>query len=355
MLPPTHRSHVPPKTILRFFRSASATALLAAFAVVVSPHTATATTSGTKPASSPGSASGAKTANSSAKKAAPKVTVTQTPFSTYLDFTPSEQTRNRNLIETKIAACMKKQGFTYIARTSEPITRDESVNPTDAYKLVHGYGIADALELLAKPAAKSIDPNDDVRKKMSPEERRAYDIAFLGKEIVEQAAGSKSPPAVPSGCQADATKFLEKRNSMLQAFSPKLRAFEDSFEKDQRVVKARADWSACMSKSGYQFPHPAVVVGAIAARFDLDQITSQSNKQVAPTEKGSVAKPATAKTVPPATLKQIREEELAIAKIDVACSKGVNDKIRDTRIELEKAFIAKHQIEFDTLRSAKDS
>ncbi len=329
--------------------------IVGSISVVAQPG-ALATTSGTKASQSANTAKSNSTAKAPGAGETTKksTTATPTPFSTYLDLTPAEVTRNRDLVETKIAACMKKQGFTYIARTSEPTTTNQSENPTDAFKLAHGYGIADSLDLLAKPPAQTANPNDGVRNKMSVDQRKAYDTALFGKELVEQAASPTKKALNPGGCQGESTKFLERRTTLLSTFTPTLRAFEESFEKDPRVVKARADWSDCMAKSGYRFPHPAVVAGAVAARFNVSELTSDATPK--PSSSGSVtgARPARA-TIPPATIKQIRDEELAIAKIDVACSKGINDKVLKTRIELERAFIVKHQAEFDAIRSAKDS
>jgi hypothetical protein len=323
---------------------------------VMSQPGALATTSGTKATQT----ANAPKSNNAAKAPAGGVTTKKstaaapTPFSTYLDLTPAEMTRNRDLVETKLAACMKKQGFTYIARTSEPTTTNQADNPTDAFKLAHGYGIADSLDLLAKPPAQTANPNDGVRNKMSVDQRKAYDTALFGKELVEQAASPTKKAVTPGGCQGESTKFLERRTTLLNTFAPTLRAFEESFEKDPRVVTARAEWSGCMAKSGYRFPHPSVVAGAIAARFEVSELTSQTAQGTSDAKPNTGGRPARA-TVPPATVKQIRDEELAIAKIDVACSRGINDKVLKTRIELERAFIVTHQTEFDAIRSAKDS
>jgi len=175
--------------------------------------------------------------------------------------------------EEKIAECMRAQGWEYTPYVSASVTGGLGFSEYDEgeYRKTYGFGIS-TQSLLAEEEAeahvadKEADPNAAITKRMSDDERAAYETALHGEQVEplteeeletmtdeELAEHNKRQGSGEGGCTEEVWRQVTPDTAFLEEFGD---ALEDVYERmlaDPRVVKANADWSACMAERGHAF------------------------------------------------------------------------------------------------------
>lgn len=241
------------------------------------------------------------------------------PVGKFLGFDGVANKRSSELARGKrIQLCMKRLGFVYV-----PFSTAVAIKMADggyaANLRQNGYGIADAMEL-ALPE----DPNDQLVKALSTNDRAAYSIALDGKE-------TDGVRAV--GCQLMAEGGTEA--DLLQArIGKSASTFEAAMNADREIRKIDAAWSWCMRSNGYvSLVHPSDVVAKVVfpfrKRLDADTTLTKSER-----------------------INGVRTQELAVARVDAQC---MPDPIRATRTKLantyRSALLNANKPDFERLRS----
>lgn len=257
-------------------------------------------------------------------------------------------------VQQAIATCMKSEGFDYIpidpaAAGFSFVTFGGAGQDTSEYRKTKGYGISTTFGT-QRGTTPAKDPNEEIRSHLTDDERTAYDKALYG------AAAPKDTGAEGGGVQirvgpGGADQFGElgcfgKAQQSVggpspETVGPKLKELQDRIAADSRLVKANADWAACMNKSGYsQFTKPEEIIQYLFGK--MAKVTGQDDSDSGPasTDGISIQAGGPAK-IDEKALAAVQNEELTIAKADDSCS--ISTKRRDiakkVREELTKQFL----------------
>ena len=226
----------------------------------------------------------------------------------------------RHLEEKKIEACMRDEGFRYVAYvqkdnwpTVEVPKRGEEV----AFKRKHGYNYAENLErFITLPLQTNADPNIAIAGEMIESTRKAYEKGL-------------------DGCRNLASK---DQNDAWKPLESKMANLEKRIAADATVAKLNSKFISCMNKAGISISKE----DDIAYRLGNKQQYLVSNLQN-PVQ--SVAYPSpNPETTPEKTVKDFRAYELEVANTDANCRTQTDiDKIYRIRLKYEKAFVGQNQ------------
>src|SRR3954453_9157806 len=160
-------------------------------------------------------------------------------------------------VEAVIRNCMRAQGFEYtpIDPYAQRAKILGSARITDnEFLRQFGYGIS----TLWGRGRNVANPNDRYRLSLAKSDRRAYDAALWGDNV-----GTTFQEAVDSGdftklggCTRKATAKVFGGAQVLTELQGKLDELEERVLQDQRMVRAIAAWSKCMSKAGFSYEEP---------------------------------------------------------------------------------------------------
>jgi hypothetical protein len=199
--------------------------LLAALAVGVLPLLAACGGSGDTAAGSAAAANGAaKPVGGAGQLAVPDGT--------------DDETKKSYLMENAIAACMKKQGFSYTPHVATPPAAPSGSVDGEDYALAkksrekYGFGFYAAAVYPDDPKAggkfggKTPFPADDDQTGLTPAQLKAYDVALTGPPAKSKAEEK------PGGCDNE---------GRILAYGPPLSAAAEEKAEDARKEKNRAD------------------------------------------------------------------------------------------------------------------
>ena len=176
-------------------------------------------------------------------------------------------------VQEKIAECMTAEGWDYKPYVSASVTGGLGFSEYDEeeYRKTYGFGIATQSllheeRLKSQENDKAADPNAEITKGLSDDERAAYNTALHGEPISElteeeleamteeeRAEYNARQSGAGGGCYGEAWSQVVPDDGFFEEFGD---ALEDVYKRasaDPRVVKVEADWSACMAERGHAF------------------------------------------------------------------------------------------------------
>jgi hypothetical protein len=257
----------------------------------------------------------------------PKVTATpsmtgarnlQLPLEAYA-WTDAEERTKRQGEDLLAAECMRGFGFDLEPR---PLYRGDK-----ALRDAHRYGVTDPdtasrYGYRPDPAARGAKPP---KENYSP----AESLVLFGPQDGQKAQQEQNGKAIPKGgCWGKSLRDLASAGPKVhpdkEEFADHLSGYTyQESQKDSRVKKVFAAWSACMKESGYSYAHPMAAV---------------EDKRFA--------------QVPNAT-----PEEIRVAEADVACKRKHN--VIGTWYAVEVAYqnraVEKNQQQLNTLKDRKEA
>lgn len=245
-------------------------------------------------------------------------------------------------VEEVVKACMKKAGFDYVPvdpnATKAAITGTSGLTD-DEFRRQFGYGISTVFEKVVEisQSPKSADPNVVYRSRLDAAGQAAFDKALTGGNTDVSVSGAVEAAQAGElgglgGCIEEGTTAVFGDANVISALA-KIEELDARAEADERLVKARADWSKCMKEQGLDYADPNSVDGII-----LDKLAAIVGPEAAkvlgedgtfsPLVFGTAALPAYDK----AALARLQAEELTTAESDLACEEehvvDVEDKVK---------------------------
>jgi len=204
-----------------------------------------------------------------------------------------------------------------------------------------GYGIC---TLFGRAQAQA-DPNDRIRKSLSPADRAAYDRTLWGEspgltfsEAIDSDAASEL-----GGCTKQATEKVFGGAAVLAKIQGKFDELEQRITQDQRMVRAVEKWSKCMADQGYRYEEPEEI--------DTDMIKRFKAIVGAGVQPGATAPPTRGTTYDRAALAALQREEVKIANADLACEKrNITPVELEVRPQYEAAFRKQNRQLLDQVR-----
>jgi hypothetical protein len=262
--------------------------------------------------------------------------------------------RQQQVIEQKIAKCMRAEGFEYSPSPSRlPVQsfdlpkRGEEV----AYKRKRGYGVADSMNQSTSMQSQADDnPNNKRVAKMSEAERNAYQQALDGFDRAQAAGNIQS--SEPKGCQGAAYKDLAEAYKPLES---KFSQLQKRIETDTKIVALNAKFFSCMKKAGHPinkeqdiyekllFPKQQKIYESLSSAQPLTTDSRATNAEASPSP-----------TIAPAKLKELKDYELQVANADADCrpQKDV-DAVFEATKSYEAAFIQENKVLLEQLKAAQ--
>ena len=268
-------------------------------------------------------------------------------------------------VEELVSACMKKVGFVYVP--VDPNVTKAAVTGTsgltdDEFVRQFGYGISTIFEKVVEfsQPAKSVDPNVRYRGGLDLAGQQAFDVALTGGKgdisvaaAVEAAKGGDLGGL--GGCVEEATTAVFGGVNIVSALA-KIDELDSRAEADERLVKARIDWSNCMQKQGFEFADPSVIDAEIIEKLAA-VVGSDAAKAVGEEGRFSPVVFGTNTLLPydKAALARLQAEEIAIARADLDCEEkyvvDVEDKVKAEYVKKfaqeNSVLLSKAQAELD--------
>jgi hypothetical protein len=268
-------------------------------------------------------------------------------------------------VEELVKACMKRAGFDYVPvdpnATKAAITGTSGLTDEE-FRRQFGYGISTVFEKVVEisQSGRSTDPNVTYRNGLDAAGQTAFDKALNGGNAGISVSGAVENAKAGElsglgGCIEEATSAVFGNADVISALA-KIEELDTRAEADQRLVKARADWSKCMKAQGFDYPDPNAVDGVITDKLtaivgaDAAKVLGQ-DATFSPLVFGSGAIPDYDK----AALAGLQAEELATAQADLDCEEkyvvDVEDKVKAEYIkkfaEENAALLTKAQAQLE--------
>jgi hypothetical protein len=239
-------------------------------------------------------------------------------------------------VEGRIRDCMKKQGFDYVP--VDPFARQQALTGkarmTDAdFNKQFGYGIT---TMFGRGTVQS-DPNDRIRRGLSPQDRAAYDRALWGEfpGATFQEAADTGDFSDLGGCTKEATDAAFGGAGVLKALIGKLDELDQRIVQDQRMVKATEKWSACMADKGYRYEESDAIDEDLLKRFKAI-VGSGARAMLVSLPAGT--------SYDRAALTELQREEVRVVNADLECEKQEIAPVeRVVRPQYEKEFREQNQ------------
>jgi len=272
--------------------------------------------------------------------------------------------QQERVAQETIAACMAEQGFEYVPYVRNQNQGGFSIPDTEEeFVEQYGFGIATMIlenqppdeETMKAEIAK--DPNNAIIDAMADAERDAYYAALYGEqpedgleEPTEDSPGVTVGAFDPSGCQNAAYEETFNQGAEMafyEQFGPLMEDIYAGVESDPRIVELEGMWSSCMAETGYDFAdrNEAQVfllrrleeVGAITD-LEIDSEGMGWGYGGGEIEPGSPIE---------AAVKEIAAEEIAMAKVSLACSADQEKVFQEVYQEAEQRFIRENLAELE--------
>jgi hypothetical protein len=208
-----------------------------------------------------------------------------------------------------IASCMAEAGFEYVPADVETVARAQAALRVEPgytereYKEKWGWGVTTRFDNVVKEI--ELGPqNLRIIEDLSEADRLAYERTLWGDDPNSTFAFTFDEEDFSStgGCT---------RQAVEQVFTPEqlrgnyINPKDTLIESDPRVVEANANWVACMQDAGYD------------GYVEQDEIIEDFEERLEELTGGE--DPATLTGARAEELKQLQEEEIAIALVDLEC------------------------------------
>jgi hypothetical protein len=227
------------------------------------------------------------------------------------EFGLTEEEYAAHIEETQalIAFCMAEAGFEYVPADVETVAKAQAalrVEPgytEEEYKEKWGWGVTTRFDNIVKEI--ELGPqNLRIIADLSEADRLAYERTLWGDDPNATFAFTFDEEDFSStgGCT---------RQAVEQVFTPEqlrgnyINPKDTLIESDPRVVEANANWVACMQDAGYD------------GYVEQDEIIEEFEERLEELTGGE--DPATLTGARAEELKQLQEEEIAIALVDLEC------------------------------------
>lgn len=267
-------------------------------------------------------------------------------------------------VQEAVRRCMEDEGFDYIPMDASAMNvqiRSPGSDDNAEFRRTKGYGITTTFGDRPTSSVEvegDSDPNQMIREALTEEEQAAYDKALFGAAAGEARRGEfavrvgpgpggavaaedagEAPDLFQAGCFGKAQSEVGD-NNRLQRVGPRLQEMEERISSDPRMVKANADWAACMADAGFDFDKPEDIVPFLFGKLQALHEDGDDGAQDDPEAPRGI----TIGGPPPDSpeLAALQQEELALAKVDDDCSERTDrrDTAKKVRAEAEKQFLA---------------
>ena len=272
--------------------------------------------------------------------------------------------QQERVAQDKIAACMAEQGFEYV-----PFVRNEDQfgfsmpDTQEEFVAQYGFGIATMILENQPPHEEAIeaemakDPNNAIVEAMSQSELDAYYAALYGAEPVFDETFAEDSPAVtvaafePSGCQNTAYEEAFNQGAEMEfyeQFGPLMEDLYSGLESDPRIVELEGKWSSCMAEKGYDFADRNEAQVFLLRR--LEEAGAITDLEIDPEGMGwgyGGGEEVEPGSPIEAAVKEIAAEEIAMAKVSLACSADEQEVFQEVYREAEQRFIQENLAELE--------
>ncbi|MET3808742.1 hypothetical protein ABIB25_005772 [Nakamurella sp. UYEF19] len=300
------------------------------------------------------------------------------PLAAYRD--PVRDPAEDKLVQTEVAACMKRAGFGYMPYL--PAAQRQVLPVGDrSWAEKYGYGISTEVNKITPES----DPNFVIRQGMSASERKAYDQALYGdggllttasgRSVSIGGNGSGPVPAGPGGPGPAASGpnqpvrpgCFESASTKVFGAAPRIEVgeFDELFKAmqkltaaidvDPRVAPKVTAWAGCLADAG----HPGLSKIEDAQNSIMKKWSDLNGWKFTPGSGGSGvsiaalgAVSADGKKLDPTKVTALRQEEIALAVKDLDCRVGYQVVHDQVRVELESKFVQDHKAELERYRNS---
>jgi len=284
-----------------------------------------------------------------------KLDANKTPLTEYYEaiyggYDEKEQIAKQKKAEELMAACMAKEGFEYTPVDNSQYMsfseEDMEDRNTEKWVSANGYGMTltpEQQEEQNEQMGEFVDPNQPYVQALSPGEQTAYYEVLYGpgpteEEMAAMEEGDGGEYNWESmGCQGAAQHEVNGEDvTQSEKYKPlmdELNTVWEKLQKDPKVAKLDAAWSACMADAGYP--------GLKTQDAAMMSVNDASNAYY-----------ETATEAPDdAKLAELRENEIAVALADFKCAEKTDyrDKKLEVQFDVERQFIDDHKSELDAM------
>ncbi len=267
-------------------------------------------------------------------------------------------------VQELVAECMAEQGFEYVPYV--PNMDGMGFNEAD-YVDEFGFGMAtqvlvDDAEMQRRMEEEmGADPNQAIVEAMTEQERQAYNDALWGPqpEIDPETMSEEEIQAAfenfqPTGCMAEAQDAVYNQQAAMEFFNrfgPDLEEQFSRIESDPRIQGLNDQWAACMKDKGYDdFTQPSDAELYIARQ--LEAIGVITDLEIGPNGEmmGFGMEGIQPDDPRRSQIEAIADEEVALAKASLECSKLFAEVYEEVQREYEQRFIEEHRAELEAFR-----
>jgi hypothetical protein len=269
--------------------------------------------------------------------------------------------------QDKIAVCMAEQGFEYVPYVqSQGLGGFSGPESQEEFVEQYGFGVATMIledqqfdeEAMEEEMAK--DPNNAIVEAMSDAEREAYYAALHGEQpdidfesSTEEEIQAAYESFVPTGCYNTAYEDMFDQGAAMafyEQFGPLMEDLYMGLESDQRIAEFEAKWSSCMAEGGYDFTDQNDIEIFLLRR--LEAVGAITDLDIDPDGMGlSYGSDGIEPGGPiEAAVKEIAAEEIAMAKVSLACSADQEKVWQEVYQEAEQRFIQENLAELEQFK-----
>jgi hypothetical protein len=230
-----------------------------------------------------------------------------------------EERRRERAVEDLTASCMRDKGFEYVPwspdleenREPYPIELQASLS-AEEFARKYGYGITTIT------VKRTVDPNQEIWARLSPEAQKAYDDALWGDGCHEEADRKVNG-------DADAEELRLQKE--FEDLAEDIGRLEQRLLDDPRMREALTGWADCMADGGYPgLEEPVDAQNVVGER--MSEILDDPTKAA-----------------------EVRAFEVTTATTDHECQREHLEPVRaEVATRLEKQFVAEHRAELERFR-----
>lgn len=303
----------------------------------------------------------------------------------------------RRIEQETLAACMAREGFTYIAYLPDPATIyvpvQDGLDPESReFAAIYGFGVSTQFYaqrdvgpgLLGHSGdgsgyAFEENPNEVVRAGLSPEELAAYDRAFWGADSPYFLSSAEQDELEASGklvgrlitahgCIGEAQRAIDgDASDVLDVFAIEILTMTERAYSDDRYLAYAADVERCVHQAGYDF-YANQPAWATLAHFDelvsavdelvggdpFEELTDADLAALSPQEIDALYDlPRDVGEEARNRLAEIQDLEVATATTVWDCGGSADEErrvINDILADLQARFIEEHRSELEKFR-----
>jgi hypothetical protein len=285
-----------------------------------------------------------------------KLDANKTPLTEYYEamyggYDEKEQIAKQKESEELVAVCMSKEGFEYTpvdqSQYMQFSEEDMEDRNTEKWVAANGYGMTLSPEEQEKQNEQSeqfVDPNQPYVEALSPGEQTAYYEVLYGPgpteeemAAMEDGEGGFEYNWETAGCQGAAQHEINgedvTQSDKYKPLMDELNTVWEKVQKDPKITKLDAGWSACMADAGFS---------DLKKKEDAMTLVNEASNAYYETLTDA---PDDAK------LAELRENEIAVALADFKCGEKLDyqDTMLAVQFDVERQFIDDHKSELDAM------